>query len=185
MSQSVPMVQYLLDANVVIPFQRAGSLKALVAAANCVPMAIVDDVLDELTLPRKPTDPVTRLMTEADRELRGSSIELIEVLAGSEEDATRGALMALVDRGEAASIAVASRRLDLVFVTEDVRAVQGKPRLYRELPGEVGRIMGLHAFLRVLVERGALSATLASAVAVSRDLDPPLWWAGWTASLPP
>ncbi|WP_437562963.1 hypothetical protein [Sorangium sp. So ce542] len=143
------------------------------------------DVLEELTLPRKPTDPETNLMKEADRELRGSSIELIEVLAGSEEDATRSTLMAFVDRGEAASIAVASRRLDLVFVTEDVRAVQGKPRLYRELPGEVGRIMGLHAFLRVLVERGALSATLARAVAVSRDLDPPLWWAGWTASLPP
>ncbi|WP_437947558.1 hypothetical protein WME98_43540 [Sorangium sp. So ce296] len=185
MSQSVPMVQYLLDANVVIPFQRAGGLKALVAAANSVPMAIVDDVLEELTLPRKPTDPETNLMKEADRELRGSSIELIEVLAGSEEDATRTTLMAFVDRGEVASIAVASRRLDLVFVTEDVRAVQGKPRLYRELPGEVGRILGLHAFLRVLVERGALSATLARAVAASRDLDPPLWWAGWTASLPP
>lgn len=179
------MVRYLLDTNAVIPFQRAGCLKALVAAAKSVPMAIVDDVLEELTVPRKPTDPETNLMKEAGRELRGSSVELIEVLAGSEEDATRGVLMAFVDRGEAASIAVASRRSDLIFVTEDVRAVQGKPKLYRELPGDVGRIIGLHALLRVLVERGALSAALARAVAASRDLDPPLWWTGWTASLPP
>jgi predicted nucleic acid-binding protein len=179
------MFRYLLDANAVIPFQRAGCLNALVAAAKSVPMAIVDDVLEELTVPRKPTDPETNLMKEANRELRGSSIELIEVLAGSKEDATRGARMAFVDRGEAASIAVASRRLDLVFVTEDVRAVQGKPKLYRELPGDVGRIMGLHAFLRLLVEHGPLSATLASAVAASRDLDPPLWWMDWAASFPP
>ncbi|WP_437282118.1 hypothetical protein WME90_16605 [Sorangium sp. So ce375] len=93
MSQSVPRIRYLLDTNAVIPFQRAGCLKALVAAAKSVPMAIADDVL--------------------------------------------------------------------------------------------GRIIGLHALLRVQVERGALSAALARAVAASRDLDPPLWWTGWTTSLPP
>ncbi len=179
------MVRYLLDANAVIPFQRARCLNALVDAAKSVPMAIVDDVLEELTLPRRPTDPETNLMKEARRELRGSSIALIEVLAGSEEDTTRSAFMAFVDRGEAASIAVASRQSEMIFVTEDVRAVQGKPKLYRELPGDVGRIMGLHAFLRVLVEQGALSATLAKAVAASRDLDPPLWWPGWIGALPP
>lgn len=39
------MVRYLLDTNAVIPFQRAGCLKALVAAAKSVPMAMVVDRL--------------------------------------------------------------------------------------------------------------------------------------------
>ncbi|WP_275938759.1 hypothetical protein [Sorangium cellulosum] len=30
-----------------------------------------------------------------------------------------------------------------------------------------------------------LSLTLAEAVAASRDLEAPLWWAGWIATLPP
>ncbi|MGK4004473.1 hypothetical protein WMF31_17695 [Sorangium sp. So ce1036] len=49
--------------------------------------------------------------------------------------------------------------------------------------------MGLHALLWTLVERGTLSVTLsltlAEAVAASRDLEAPLWWAGWIATLPP
>ncbi len=179
------MVRYLLDSDVVIPFQRADGLDALAAAAKVVPMAIVDDVFEELTRPKKPTDPVPHWMKKADEALRRSSIELIEVFAGSAEDTTRDVLMRVVGTGEAASVAVAARRSELIFVTEDARAIHGNPKLYRELPGDVGRVMGLHAFLRVLVERGALSAKLARAVAVSRDLVPPLWWSDWAASLPP
>lgn len=178
------MIRYLLGANVIIPFQQAGRLADLVTAAGQVAMAIVDDVFDELTLPKKPTEPQTKWMVDAERALRGSAVAHIPVFAGSEEDNVRTALKASVDAGEAASIAVASRRTDLVFVTEDVRAVQGKPRLYRELPGETGRIMGMHAFLRVLVERGALSAASCKAIASVRALDEPLWWANWFALNP-
>lgn len=76
------------------------------------------------------------------------------------------------------------RQPDLIFVTEDIRAVEGERlRLYRELPGEVGRIIGIHSLLRVLVERGAISAQIAIKVSAAGDRSNsvPLWWADWVA----
>ncbi|MBK9266097.1 MAG: hypothetical protein IPM54_40715 [Polyangiaceae bacterium] len=146
-------------------------------------MAIVDDVLDELTQPRRHIDPLTNWMKEADRVLRASAIEVIEIIANTNEDAIRTLLKASVGNGEAASISVASHRLDLIFVTEDNKAVHGNAKLYRQLPGEVGRIMGLHAFLRVLVERDALAPAHAKTVATVRDPALPHWWTSWFGSI--
>ena len=73
--------------------------------------------------------------------------------------------------------------MGLVFVSDDAKAVAGGPKLYRELPGEVGRIIGLHAFLRTLVERSALEKAVAREISMraklSSNLDPPLWWDTW------
>jgi hypothetical protein len=126
-------------------------------------------------------------MKDVARVFSESPIAVIEIAVGSTEDRVREALKRMVGAAEAASIAVALQRPDLIFVTEDIRAVEGeKLKLYRELPGEVGRIMGLHALLRVLVERGAIATKVATMISASGDRSngPPLWWPGWVATRP-
>ena len=94
--------------------------------------------------------------------------------------------------GEAASVAFAVVRDDHLVVTTDLAAVASAAKLYAELPGEVGRILGLHAFLRMLTERGALTVVVAKLVSdaakTKSNLDSPLWWASWirrASSAPP
>jgi hypothetical protein len=183
------MLRYLLDANVVIKFQQAGLLDELAKAAVKVPLAIVDDVRDELTVP-KTGKSTTADMRAVARVLDDSSIELLAIEVPSPQVSIRKALLARkAGLGEAGSVAIASQHPNLIFVTEDAKAVEGKPKLYRELPGETGRILGLHAFLRVLVERGAIAADSALGVSTAAktisNIDPPLWWRGWVDALPP
>lgn len=181
------MIRYLLDTNTLIVFQRAGHLDTLLDAAALVPMVIADDVHSELTVPR-PGKPMTPELAQAARALSKNAIPAIEIDAGSAEDQARTALRRLnnTGAGEAGSIALAARRLDLIFVTEDVKAVAGRAKLYRELPGDTGRVVGLHAFLRTLVERDALDESVALDVATAArswsHLEPPLWWGEWVTS---
>jgi predicted nucleic acid-binding protein len=175
---------YLLDTNVVVVFQKASHLRSLVAAASTVSMALVDDVYDELTVPR-PGKPRTAEMREAESVLAGSAIPVEEILVGSPEDALRSGLRARGNPGpgEAASVAFAVTRSEHLVVTTDLKAVAGAAKLYAELPGEIGRVLGLHAFLRTLVDRRALGIDLARAVSEAArsesNLQPPLWWAPW------
>ena len=181
------MNRYLLDSNTVIVFQRAGHLDTLLDAAALVPMVIADDVHAELTIPR-PGKPMTPELRQAAQALARNVIGVLQIDAGSEADQDRTALRRMNNAGpgEAGSIALAIRRPDLIFVTEDVKAVAGRAKLYRELPGNIGRVLGLHAFLRTLVDRGALAESAALEVAAAArswsNLEPPLWWAGWAAS---
>jgi len=181
------MYRYLLDANVVIVFQKSGRLDALVAAASHVEMAMVDDVYDELTVPR-PGKPRTPEMREAESLLKGSAIQVEPISVSSPEDGIRTNLRARGTRGagEAASVAFAVSRDDHIVVTTDRKAVAGAAKLYSELPGEVGRILGLHAFLRTLEERDALRLAVATDVSDAAqkesNLEPPLWWQGWTSA---
>lgn len=183
------MMRYLLDSNVAIVFQKAGHLPELPAAAKRVPLAVVNDVLEELTLP-KPGKPLTRDMKEAERVLSNDAIPLLNIFSSTPEEKVRDALRARrnAGKGEAASIAIAMNQPDLIFVTEDLKAMKGTAQLYRELPGEVGRIMGLHAFLRTLVEKSALAAAVAAAVSTAAkaqsNIDPPLWWEDWISTSP-
>jgi len=179
--------RYLLDANVIVVFQKAARLAELVTAASTIQMAMVDDVYDELTIP-KPGKPITPEMREAARVLSGSAVAIEVILASSPEDVTRTSLRARGNpgAGEAASVAFASPRGDHIVVTADRRAVAGAARLYAELPGETGRIVGLHTFLRMLVERGALEPAIAAEVAGAAhhasNLSPPIWWQAWVAA---
>jgi predicted nucleic acid-binding protein len=170
------MWRYILDANVVVVFQKAGRLAALVVAASQVSMAMVDDVYDELTVP-KPGKPATAEMREVARVFHGSVITVEAILVGSP------------GLGEAASVAFAVHRHDHVVVTTDRKAVAGAAKLYAELPGEVGRIIGLHALLRTLVGRGALAVGIATEVAdaakEASNLDLPVWWQAWVAETTP
>jgi predicted nucleic acid-binding protein len=185
------MYRYLLDTNVVVIFQKAGRLDALVAAAS-VPMAMVDDVYDELTVP-KLGKPKTAEMIEVAVAIRESAIKVEEISAGSTEDAIRTSFLARTrgrpGAGEAASVAFAVERDDHVVVTTDRAAVASPARLYAELPGEVGRMLGLHAFLRTLVDWTALDRAVARHVSdeaqTLSNLDPPHWWAAWSAPTGP
>jgi predicted nucleic acid-binding protein len=184
------MWRYILDANVVVVFQKAGRLAALVVAASQVSMAMVDDVYDELTVP-KPGKPATAEMREVARVFHGSVITVEAILVGSPEDRIRTSLRARGNPGlgEAASVAFAVHRHDHVVVTTDRKAVAGAAKLYAELPGEVGRIIGLHALLRTLVGRGALAVGIATEVAdaakEASNLDLPVWWQAWVAETTP
>ncbi len=178
------MPSYLLDANVFVCFQNAGRLEALVAAAAVVQMAMVAEVHAELTLPR-PGRSMTSALREAARMLDGKAIPILEILLGTPEEAIHTSLIQGKSRGrgEAASTALAIGRLDLVFVTEDVGAAR---RAYRELPAETGRVMGMHAFVRWLVECDALtpaeSIDVAKAAKSASNIEPPLWWAVWAST---
>ena len=167
-------------------FQKANHLPELVGAASKVSIAMVDDVYDELTVP-KPGRPPRAEMREAARLLGGSKVSVVEILGDSPEDGIRTNLRARGNPGpgEAASVAFAITRDDHIVVTTDLKAVAGAAKLYAELPGEVGRVLGLHALLRRLVERDALAITIAGEVSdvgrAESNLEPPLWWAAWFA----
>jgi predicted nucleic acid-binding protein len=177
---------YLLDTNVVVVFQKAAHLPALVVAASKVSIAMVDDVYDELTISKLGRPPRAE-MREAASLLGGSAIRVVEILDGSPEDGIRTKLRARGNPGpgEAASVAFAVTRDDHIVVTTDLKAVAGAAKLYAELPGEIGRVLGLHAFLRMLVARDALAITIAGEVSdagrAESNLEPPLWWAAWFA----
>lgn len=178
------MYHYLLDTNVIVVFQKGAHLPALVAAASTVSLVVVDDVYDELTVP-KPGKPLRAEMREATSVLGGSAIRVEEILGGSPEDDIRTNLRARGNPGpgEAASVAFAVGRDDHIVVTTDLKAVAGAAKLYAELPGKVGRVLGLHAFLRMLTEHDALEVAVAREVSdagkAESNLEPPLWWTAW------
>jgi hypothetical protein len=80
-------------------------------------------------------------------------------------------------------------RHDHIVVTADRKAVAGAAKLYGELPGEVGRIVGLHAFLRTLVAHGAVDLAIATEIADAgkreSNLELPLWWQAWVVAKTP
>ncbi len=124
---------------------------------------------------------------KAAQSLDSGSFEIIPIFPASPEYAlflrlTGGARTH--DNGEAASIAVAVGRKDLVFVTGDKI---GTLSALNELHGTGERVMRVPVFVRLLVERGALSPEDARRVApfaVSHGVEPS-WWGEWLAALPP
>jgi hypothetical protein len=176
---------YLLDTGIVLGFQKASQLDALTDAAAHVPIAIVEEVYDEVTEPRGGKH--AALASLAKRAIDGSNIELRSIAVGSPESATFGAFRAgksspTADLGEAASIALAAHDGSLTFVTNDAAA---SLRALQELRG---RTLSFHPFLAILVERVGLSAARAGALATTiRGLGDwrathPLWWDAWLAS---
>lgn len=145
-------------------------------------MAIVEEVRDELLVPRSDTPGVKR--KELEEALKASQVQIHAIRSGSREAAVRAELLREKvnhrGRGEAASIAIAVYDAGAVLVTEDWNAVK---KAYRELHGEAGRAIRLHSFMRLLVERGSLSleAAFAAATAAKQEsnIEPPLWWAAW------
>lgn len=188
-------MRHLLDANIVIAFQLAGALDDLIQAAATLPMAVSEQVHDELTAPRGDASPeVQGRIAEAARRLPGS-IEIVRPDASSRTARTyldfrtrrsdRNQRLQR-NRGEDESLAIAVHEEDIVYVCHDGEA-------FRDAANELGstRVMAFHFFLRMLVERSAISAVTVDRIArrlealkgADRRRDQayarPLWWAAW------
>jgi hypothetical protein len=178
---------YLLDSDIVARFQDAGQLAALCRAAALVPLQLVEDVYDELTLERSHNPPaILRKKREARRFLADSAL----AVRGLEPDthahrvfnALRAGRTSQRDRGEAASVALACDDRSLVFVCGDRNATLSA---LGELHGTGERVLRPHVFLRRLIEARALRPVEALACAecfVNFGIRPS-WWTPWLGDL--
>jgi hypothetical protein len=188
-------MRHLLDANIVIAFQLVGALEDLLHAAMTTPMALSEQVYDELTAPRGDSSADVRSrIAEAAGKLPGD-IEILRPDASSPTGRTyldfrtrRSDKNQRLqrNRGEDESLAIAVHEEDIIYVCHDGEA-------FRDAANELGstRIITFHFFLRMLVERAALSALDADLIAkrletlkgTDRRRDQayarPLWWADW------
>jgi len=182
------MVRYLLDSVVISDFQKAGALAALAAASRNVPLLVVEHVHAEMTIaPLNASPSKVGRAREAQRGLESGSFEILQFFPGTPEHALFMQLTRGVARkhgnGEAASIAVAVARQDLVFVTGDVNATLSA---LNELSGSGERVMRVPVFVRLLSERRALSprdVRVVAPLAADHGVEPS-WWADWLSNLP-
>lgn len=175
---------YLLDTSIVAAFQQAGALDRLVEIANGVPVALVEDVYDELTRH------VRGKSGEISKEIREKLHPAVQVLGIDAEapswrtfEQLRATRRSTDDLGEHASIALASHDLRLVFVAHDRRAV------FEAVEAIALRVLTLHPFLRSVVERGAIerqaARQIASGILAAKAArgqpwpPPPTWWTPW------
>lgn len=191
-------MRFLLDANIVIAFQSAGMLSALISAAARAPLLISEIVLREITdVNRGQTQLARERLKEAAQHLPGPLVvERSE--AGSPVAQTYAELRnrrndksqrLQRDRGEDESLALALHDDGICLVCHDGAAFMAA---VNELSSE--RALTFHHFLRRLVEHDALTLTDADAVAtavaackaVDRSRDQswalPRWWRGWVAA---
>lgn len=182
---------FLLDTGIVLGFQKSNQLHALIQAAENVPIAIVEEVYDEITDPRNGKHAASAL--SAKTAIGASKITVRSIAVGSPEAVTFGSLRLgktspTADLGEAASLALAAHDLGLTFVTNDAAAcLKGLQELR-------GRTLSFHPFVAILVERGGMTMGTAGILAAAiRGLvdwraSHPLWWDGWqtmTTPVPP
>lgn len=180
---------YLLDANVVIDFDQARALSALVTQ-RVVELQLVEQVYDELCTPSVDDSP--HRASEKKRVaklLRPRFTAPIEILPGTHAAQVMRHLQSrktsnnpAKDRGEAASIAAASVDRELCFVAEDTGAVR---YALGELFDSGERVQRLAPFVRVLYERGAIDRAAVSGLGGLKKIreNPPSWWATWLASI--
>jgi hypothetical protein len=180
---------HLLDANVVIDFDHAKCLQALVQQ-TVVRLCVVEQVHDELCIP-KPKD-VTHRVSEKSRVARllGRWLSApIEILPGTQAERVMRHLLRRKtsshsgrDLGEAASIAAASVDRELCFVTDDA----GAARLaLGELFESGERVQRLAPFVRALHARRAIDRDVVKQLGSLPKLrgDQPSWWEGWVAAI--
>jgi hypothetical protein len=182
-------VTFLLDANVLFDFQNSApdGLLSLVRAAASLEMAIAEQVYDEATLNEaRDSDKVRSKKRAALGVLRNSAITRIEVLPGTpqqrlmSEFLTPLKLVKKKDAGEAASVAIAKSDRRYVFVTSDTTATLWA---LNELFGTGERVVRVHAFVRLLRERGVIDAAVVRALdgPLRQRSTLPLWWSSWLA----
>lgn len=180
---------FLLDTNVLVDFQDAQLLPALVDAARTIDMAVAEKVFDEVTLPKADdSNGIVGKKLQAAAALQGAPIKKIEILPGTQEATLMQALLAPLktvkekDQGEAASIAIAASDAGLLFVTGDKTAVLWA---LNELFHTGERVMRVPVFIRTLFQSGALPASAVKRVAkfAASHGAVPSWWQSWLAAL--
>lgn len=181
--------RFILDANALLDFQGAGLLDALVDASRHQALTIAEQVRGEVAI-LDPGDSSElrgkkKLMDAA---LQRSNIETIEILPGTPEESLMRALLGPVraarkkDHGEAATVAVAKTRAEVVVVTGDTTASLWA---LNELFHGGERVMRVPVFIRTLHEVGALDAAAVKAVSerAASHGAVPTWWAAWLAGV--
>lgn len=172
-------MSYLLDTMVVSYFLQAEREAELAAAARRCPMAVVEQVFNELR-----NDPA-RGGRSFEKWFAGSNIEMRPITADSPAFTTYAQLVdpnvpARKNVGERASIAFAAFDPSLTFVSQDKN---GMWLALRELwtPGE--RVVGVPVFLRRLFDAEALrEPSVADDIMKHANAPRPTWWASWRAS---
>ena len=172
---------FLLDSNIVSFFLQARAEKELAAASQRVPLAIVDEVRRELEAhPNRGGKAFVAW-------LAGSNIEIRLIRLGSEAAATFAQLLRPgdphKDRGERASIALATSEPALVLVTHDKNALW---IAIREIWRGSARLLGIAPFVRMLFDERVLADPdiADEVIRLSGPLEQrPTWWASWRAAL--
>lgn len=165
------MTAYLLDANVLIYFESAGELPALLAAAAAARLVLVREVHDEV-VNRKKGPPAKTLLTRSAVEVQSLPLRAVPVLASIRGGRSSSGPGTTTNLGEDASIALAIFDPDLIFVTGDREAA------FHALNELRGRVMTMHVFLREIVGGGALPRPIADRVGTAIP-HLPSWWATW------
>jgi hypothetical protein len=169
-------VRYLLDANVLSYFLQCRREGDLATSATVVPLAIAEEVYDEVVADRQRGAHFRRWFPQ-------SNITKVPVLVGSSAHQTLNDLSAnLATRrgaGERASIAIAANNSEFVFVANDKGALWIALRELH-LPGE--RVLGLAVFLKRLRDLGGLPLDAVVAAMTVSDMPKPTWWAPWVAT---
>lgn len=179
---------YLLDSNIVTKFQHAEQLPALCRAAEKVQIHLVEEVYDELTHVRESDSPQIKAKKRvaAAHIQENGPIIVDEIHPETPESALLARLRAGKtsprDLGEAASIAFAYHHDHVVFVCGDKNGVLGA---LNELHGSGERVIRPYVFLRLLGDRGFLTAAEVLACATPfRDFGIlPSWWEEWLPSM--
>lgn len=167
--------RYVLDACIVIAFQKSGHLPRLIDLSERVKLVVVEEVQDEILKKASRQD-----AQQCRNALNKSKIQLEGIDANDPAAKIfaifRGGKATDKDRGESASIAWAVDKPDAVFISRDAGAV------FHALEELRGRVLSFFQFLAELVELGALDISVAAQVADDAGRTPhvmarlPHWW---------
>lgn len=146
--------ELLLDAQVVVELCHASKLDLL--GGRSVPLVVVEEVWDELTDSPNHVAQSRAIHGALERHLRIESI-MPETPEAATLAQLRSSPTTTKNLGEAASIALASHRPEMVLVTNDRKAAFEAIRELR------GRTIELYGFLRELSEGGAAREQIAEA----------------------
>lgn len=173
-------MSYLLDNNLLSYFWNSGNQEELRVASTKLGFMIVGEVRDEFLDKARPVAPQRRAW------LPKTGIKILEIAVGSPEHKTLNALLppgkVAKGLGERASIAIAAEHPELVFVSNDSKALW---MALRELHSEKSRILGIPVFLRRLHESGAISTAAMSSVLTWSKHSEPTWWASYVTTASP
>lgn len=168
---------YLLDNNVLSYFLNRGRAEALSTAAVRTQLVIVDEVREEAERHRtlggffRDWLPTTRIQV---RPIEVGSLAHHTLVALSPD------LAGTKDKGERASLALASVDDTLTFVANDKNALW---LALRELHVRGERILGIPVFLRRLRDDAGLDRESIDDVMAASTCPVPTWWNAWRASL--